>query len=171
MARPRCSPNSNVNRNAIYNGHKGCVHCIFTLQHCKFTVLPDPLIVNLQCAEPQHCKFTLGTSCEIDAKEMAFTIGIQCFYSGHTINLQCGHCKIIVSRPYYPASTVKKSPFSVHCTVKPLYIYNVTPSAHCIFTVNPLQILQCFYNGHCKTGREFYSDGAEKRFIPTVKLQ
>ena len=89
MTWPRCSPNSNVNRNAIYNGHKGCVHCIFTLQHCKFTVLPDPLIVNLQCAGPQHCKLTVGTSCERDPKEMDFTVGIQWFYSGHTVYLKC----------------------------------------------------------------------------------
>ena len=63
--------------------------------NCKFTVLPDPLIVNLQCAVPQHCTFTVGTSCEIDAKAMAFTVGIQWFYSGHTVYLQCAHCKII----------------------------------------------------------------------------
>ena len=82
----------------LYKGQNSCVHCNFTLHHCKFTVLPDPLIVNLQCAEPPHCKFTVGTSCEIDAKEMAFTMSIQWFYSDHTVNLQCEHCKIIKCR-------------------------------------------------------------------------
>ena len=81
-----------------YKGQNICVYCNFTLHHCKFTVLPDPLIVNLQCAEPPHCKFTVGTSCEIDAKEMAFTMGLQWFYSDHTVNLQCEHCKIIKCR-------------------------------------------------------------------------
>ena len=68
------------------------------MQHCEFTVLPVPLIVNLQCAAPLHCKFTVGTASEIDAKQMAFTMGIQWFYSGHTVNLQCAHCKIIQCR-------------------------------------------------------------------------
>ena len=61
-------------------------------------MLPEPLVVNLQCAVPQQCKFTVGTSCEIDARAMAFTVGIQWFYSGHTVNLQCVHCKIIQCR-------------------------------------------------------------------------
>ena len=90
------------------------------MQHCEFTVLPVPLIVNLQCAAPLHCKFTVGTASEIDAKQMAFTMGIQWFYSSHSVDLQCAHCKKTVARPYLPAATVKKSPFSVHCTVKPL---------------------------------------------------
>ena len=61
-------------------------------------MLPGPLIVNLQCAGPQHCKFTVGTSYEIDAKAMAFTVGIQWFYSGDSVYLQCVHCKIIQCR-------------------------------------------------------------------------
>ena len=77
-------------------------HCIMLhiLQwdNCKCTVLPDILIVILQCAFPLHCKFTVGTCCEIDARAMAFTMGIQWFYSGHTVYLQCVHCKIIQCR-------------------------------------------------------------------------
>ena len=82
----------------LYKGQNSCVDCNFTLHHCKFPVLPDPLIVNLQCAGPQHCKLTVGTTCERDPKEMDFTMGIQWFYSGHTVYLQCVHCKIIQCR-------------------------------------------------------------------------
>ena len=66
--------------------------------NCKFTVLPDILTVNLQCAFPLHCKYTVGTCSEIDARAMAFTMGIQWFYNGHTVYLQCVHCKIIQCR-------------------------------------------------------------------------
>ena len=80
-------------------------HCIMLhiLQwdNCKFTVLPDILIVILQCAFPLHCKFTVGTCCEIDARAMAFTMGIQWFYNGHTVYLQCAHCKIIQCRELF----------------------------------------------------------------------
>ena len=41
---------------------------------------------------------TVGTTCEIDAKAMAFTVGIQWCYSGLTVYLQCVHCKIIQCR-------------------------------------------------------------------------
>ena len=61
----------------LYKGQNSCVDCNFTLHHCKFPVLPDPLIVNLQCAGPQHCKSTVGTTCERDPKEMDVTMGIQ----------------------------------------------------------------------------------------------
>ena len=104
----------------LYKGQNSCVHCNFTLHHCKFTVLPDPLIVNLQCAESMHCKFTLGTNCEIDAKQRAFTMGIQLLYSSHTVNLQWAHCKILQCRDHIIPLPLKKTPFSVHCTVKPL---------------------------------------------------
>ena len=77
-------------------------HCIMLhiLQwdNCKFTVLPDILIVNLQCTLPLRCKFTVGTTWEIDSKAMAFTVGIQWLYSGHTVYLQCANCKIIQCR-------------------------------------------------------------------------
>ena len=93
-----------VDRNANYQWLRGCVLCTsllltvdFTMDHCKmlhvlqwynckFTMLPDLLIVNLQCAGPLHCKLTVGTSCERDPKEMAFTVDIQWCYSGHTVN-------------------------------------------------------------------------------------
>ena len=74
-------------------------HCkmlhILQWTHCKFTVLPGIFIVNLQCTMPLHCKFTVGTSREIDLKAMAFTVAIQWLYSGYTVYLQCAHCKII----------------------------------------------------------------------------
>ena len=69
--------------------------------NCKFTVLPDILTVNLQCAFPLHCKYTVGTCSEIDARAMAFTMGIQWFYSGHTVYLQCAHCKILQCRELF----------------------------------------------------------------------
>ena len=74
-------------------------HCkmlhILQWANCKFTLLPDIIIVNLQCTMSLHCKFTVGTSREIDLKAMAFTVAIQWLYSGYTVYLQCAHCKII----------------------------------------------------------------------------
>ena len=104
-------------------------HCkmlhILQWTHCKFTVLPGILIVNLQCTMLLHCKFTVGTSWEIDSKEMAFTVGIQWLYSGHTVYLQCAHCKIIQCRGLLIPFPLEKIAF-----LRPL---------HCKTTVN----LQC----------------------------
>ena len=67
------------------------------MAHCKFTVV-------LQCTHCKilheiysalHCKFTVGTSREIDLKARAFTVAIQWLYSGCTVYLQCAHYKII----------------------------------------------------------------------------
>ena len=102
--------------------------------NCKFTVLPDILTVN--CAFPPHCKFTVRTCSEIDARAMAFTMGIQWFYSGHTVYLQCAHCKIIQCRELLSSLPQKKNAF-----LRPL---------HCKTTVN-LQCM-CLYPlcTHCK---------------------
>ena len=130
----------------LYKGQNSCVHCNFTLHHCKFTVLPDPLIVNLQCAGPQHCKSTVGTTCERDPKEMDFTMGIQWFYSGHTVYLQCAHCKIIQCRELLSSLPQKKNAFlrPLHCktTVNLQCNYLCSFYIHCKPTVNSTMLLQ-----------------------------
>ena len=86
-----------LQRNLQWTSPSTIVKCyiFYSATTVKFTVLPDIFIVNLQCSMPLHCKFTVGTSREIDLKAMAFTVAIQWLYSGYTVYLQCAHCKII----------------------------------------------------------------------------